>query len=294
MANITESADKIVVGLVQMSMTDDMNANLEKAISGIRVAATRGADIVCLPELFRSPYFCIEEKCPNDYSEELPGTLVPILSDLSKELQITLVAGSVHHKTDNGLYNTTVIFDSNGSFIGDYKKTHIPHDPAFFEQNYFKSSEDGFKIFETVINGRKTKIGTLICYDQWFPEAARSLALMGAEIIFYPTAIGTVDGVDQSEGYWHDAWKTVQRGHAISNATAVVAVNRVGRENKSVFWGGSFVCNAFGHVLAEGTSSEQVIIAEVDLALNQQVKDGWRFFSERKPEAYSLLTKAKK
>jgi len=285
--------NSVVVGLVQMSMVEDANVNLEKAIEGIKTAKHRGADIICVPELFRSPYFCLEEKCNFDYSENIPGIVEPALSKISKELEVVLVAGSIYERTATKLFNTSLVFDQSGNTLGTYRKTHIPHDPAFFEQNYFAPSEDGYKIFEVNIRGQSVKIGVLICYDQWFPEAARTLSLMGAEIIFYPTAIGTVKNVVQSEGNWQEAWKTVQRGHAIANATVVAAVNRVGIEGDSVFWGGSFVCDAFGRVLSEGSNREEIITAEVDFSHNKQVKEGWRFFKERRPETYSLVTKPK-
>jgi predicted amidohydrolase len=284
-------SSELLLGLVQMSMSDNPYENLHRALSGIREASKRGAAIVCLPELFRTPYFCTEEACEVDYSEELPGVAGNELSSLAKDLGVVIVGGSVYQKTDQGNFNTALIYDSDGTLLGDYRKTHIPHDPAFFEQNYFKPSESNYKVFTVHVNGRKVTIGVLICYDQWFPEAARSLALMGAEIIFYPTAIGTVQGVVQDEGDWHDAWRTVQRGHAIANATIVAAVNRVGKEGNSVFWGGSFVSDAFGRVLAEGTNREEIVIAPVSLSHNNQVKEGWRFFKERRPDTYGLLTR---
>ena len=193
MDNISQT--RIVIGLVQMSMSNNMAANLETAINGIQKAASRGAKIICLPELFRTPYFCIKKNCSSEYSEELPGIISPTLSKLAKDLCVNIIAGSIYEKTEHGLFNTSLVFNELGVCLGNYRKTHIPHDPAFFEQNYFKPSEDGYKLFETSVNGYPVKIGVLICYDQWFPEAARTLALMGADIIFYPTAIGTIKGV---------------------------------------------------------------------------------------------------
>jgi predicted amidohydrolase len=236
----------IVLGLVQMSMVEDSDENLSKAVYGIRDAARRGADVICLPELFRTPYFCIKETPDRDYSEELPGKVGEELSSLSRELKITIIGGSVYERTKEGMFNTSLVYGPDGALLGEYKKTHIPHDPAFYEQYYFAPAKKNYQIFKTSVRGQEIKIGVLICFDQWFPEAARSLALLGADIIFYPTAIGTVEGVVQEEGDWHDAWRTVQRGHAIANATIVAAVNRVGKEGSSVFWGGSFVSDAFG------------------------------------------------
>lgn len=290
MVERTTFQNSAILGLVQMSMVEDSDANLSKAVSGIREAARRGAHIVCLPELFRTPYFCIKETPDRDYSEELPGDVGVELSSLSRELEITIIGGSVYERTKEGMFNTSLVYGPDGGLLGEYKKTHIPHDPAFYEQHYFAPAKKNYQIFKTSVRGQEIKIGVLICYDQWFPEAARSLALLGADIIFYPTAIGTVEGVVEEEGDWHDAWRTVQRGHAIANATIVAAVNRVGKEGSSVFWGGSFVSDAFGRVLAEGTNNEEVIISSVDIQHNQKVKEGWRFFKERRPETYGLLT----
>lgn len=289
--NSFSSSTSVSLGLVQMSMVDDPDVNLNRALSGIREAATRGADIVCLPELFRSPYFCVTESCPTDYAEPVPGKTGEALSRIAAEYKITVIGGSVYEQAPEGRFNTALVYNSEGTLLGQYRKTHIPHDPAFYEQNYFGSGDGGYKVFETEIRGQKIKLGVLICYDQWFPEAARTLALMGADIIFYPTAIGTVHGVAQNEGDWHDAWRTAQRGHAITNATIVAAVNRVGQEHNSVFWGGSFVADAFGRVLAEGTTKEEIVLAPVDIAHNKFVKDSWRFFAERRPDTYGHVTK---
>jgi agmatine deiminase len=285
--------DEIVLGLVQMAMGSDPEINLKHAVSGIREAARRGSDIVCLPELFRSPYFCTAEKSKTDYAEECPGIVGSTISSLAAELNITIVAGSIYERSVDKRFNTTLVYGPQGELLGSYRKTHIPHDPAFYEQYYFSSGDKNFQIFKTSVRGRPVTIGSLICYDQWFPEAARSLALLGAEIIFYPTAIGTVQNVIQQEGDWHHAWKTVQMGHAVANATVIAAVNRVGQEGDSIFWGGSFVCDAFGRLLAEGTNREEVITAPVNLSHNQFVKEGWRFFKERRPDTYELLTKNK-
>lgn len=283
----------IHISLIQMSMSNDMRTNLNKATEKIKLAALEGAELICLPELFRSPYFCTKEENDFAYLEPLQGELIDTLAAVCKEHAVALVAGSVYEKSNEGNFNTSVVFNADGTISGTYRKTHIPHDPAFFEQNYFKESSEGYKVFSVKTKRRNVNVGVLICYDQWFPEAARSVALLGADIIFYPTAIGTVDGVDQTEGYWHDAWRTVQRGHAIANGLCVCAVNRVGREGASLFWGGSFISNAFGHVLSEGTCSEQIVSASVDLSLNQRVREGWRFFHERRPDTYGLITKEK-
>ncbi len=269
-------------------MVDSLEQNLTTAITKITEAAKKGANIVVLPELFTSPYFPQEEKFDAErYAESIPGKTTGLLSKAAKENKVVIVAGSFYEKDGKKFYNTTTVFDDSGKLLGKYRKMHIPHDPGFYEQNYFSAGDLGFQVFET----RYGKLGTLICYDQWFPEAARSNALMGADIIFYPTAIANVDSLIQVEGNWQDAWEAAQRGHAITNATVVATVNRVGREGASVFWGGSFIYSQFGTLLAHGGDKEEIVMAEVDLSLGEKVKEGWRFFKERRPETYGLLTK---
>ena len=285
-----EQNQPLTLGLVQMSMVEDPDTNLAKAEELIRVAARRGSDIICLPELFRSPYFCVQESSARDYAEECPGKVGSSLSRLAAEFSVTIVGGSIYEQAKDKRFNTSLVYGPSGALLGEYRKTHIPHDPAFYEQNYFSSGDSNYRIFSTTVNGREVKIGVLICFDQWFPEAARSLALMGVDIIFYPTAIGTVDSVQQIEGSWQHAWTTVQCGHAVANATVVAAVNRVGKEGDSNFWGGSFVCDAFGRILATGTNREEVITAPIDLSHNRFIKESWRFFKERRPDTYTLLT----
>lgn len=279
----------ITIGLVQMAMTNEPSENLSKALTLIRKAAGRGAQIVCLPELFRSPYFCVHERSERDYVEEVNGEVYGALSSITAELQITLVAGSIYERNGEKRFNTSLIFDRTGSLLGTYRKVHIPHDPGFFEQHYFEPGDLGYRVFTSKIGSLDVKIGVLICYDQWFPEAARALALEGAQIIFYPTAIATVDGIDQVEGSWQHAWRTVQCGHAVANNVVVCAANRVGREGASTFWGSSFICDAFGRVLAEGSNREEVITAEVSLEHNRHVRESWRFFYERRPDTYRKL-----
>jgi agmatine deiminase len=273
-----------------MAMSTEPDKNLRNAEHFIRRAASCGADIIALPELFRSPYFCIEEQCARDYAEPVPGVVGNTLSALSRELGVTIVAGSIYEQSSDKKYNTAMAFGPEGTLLGCYRKTHIPHDPAFFEQHYFQSGGNNYQVFTTTVRGEQVRFSILICYDQWFPEAARTVALMGAEIIFYPTAIGTVNGVEESEGHWQHAWRTVQMGHSVANATVVAAINRVGTEHNSVFWGGSFVSDAFGRLRAEGSNQEEIIIASVDLNHNEKVKEGWRFFKERRPDTYQLLT----
>ncbi len=272
------------VGLVQMGMSADAAENRRRAVEGIKDAAQKGAKIICLPELFTSRYFPQDERA-EAFSEKIPGETTALLSAAAKEAKAVIIAGSIYEKDGGKLYNTSVVFDETGKMLGKYRKMHIPQDPNFFEQNYFAPGDLGYKIFET----KYGKIAVLICYDQWFPEAARIVSLMGADMIFYPTAIGTVDGVEQSEGNWQDAWETVQRGHAIANGVVVAAVNRAGREEKMRFWGGSFISSQFGTLLAKGKDKDEVIVAEVDLSMGKAVKEGWGFFHNRRPDTYSRI-----
>ena len=275
------------IALAQFGMTPSPQQNLERAIELIEKASARKADIVCLPELFRSPYFCTQQKADQDYSEAIPGEVVPALSEAARKFSINIIGGSIHERTDTGkLFNTTLVINRSGELAGTYRKVHIPHDEAFYEMNYFTPGDTGFKVFDLGI----AKVGVLICYDQWFPEAARTLALMGAEIIFYPTAIGRVAEIESIEGDWQHAWQTVQCGHAVANNVVVAAVNRVGVEGTSTFWGGSFICNGFGQVLARGTETSGLIIADADLGHSQYSRETWRFFESRRPSQYHTLT----
>ncbi len=275
----------VKLGLVQMSMVKDQPSNLKKAQKMIAQASELGANIVCLPELFNSLYFPQEEKA-KPFAENIPGSTSESLSKIARENKVVLVAGSLYEKSKNGFYNTSVIFDENGNLIDKYRKVHIPQDPSFYEQNYFSSGSE-YKVFKT----RYGKIGVLICFDQWYPEAARINKLMGAEMIFYPTAIGWVKGIEPVEGDWHEAWEKVQVGHAISNSVIVAAVNRVGVENDMRFWGGSFVCDQFGKVVLRADDKEGVYLATVNLKLGKEVEEGWGFLRNRRPATYDRLLK---
>ena len=276
----------VTVALAQFAMTSDPNANLTTALGLIQEASARQAHVVCLPELFRSPYFCVHETSSYDYAEPLEGPVLEALTKSAKELGIASVGGSIYEKTPDGhLFNTTLVINNLGELKGIYRKVHIPHDPAFYERNYFEPGDQGFKVFDLGF----AKVGVLICYDQWFPEAARALALSGADIIFYPTAIARVNEITPIEGSWQDAWETVQRGHAIANSTVVCAINRVGTEGSSQFWGGSFISNAFGQILARGTESAGLVVADVDLGHSKYTRDSWRFFASRRPDQYMAL-----
>jgi predicted amidohydrolase len=288
MNTIPWSPRPVSIALFQFAMSPEPEVNLSRALEGIQRAADRGADIVCLPELFRSPYFCVHEKSPRDYSEPLEGPVLDALCAAAKKHRIAIVGGSIYERAlDGRLFNTAPVITKDGALAGTYRKVHIPHDPAFYEQNYFLPGDVGFKVFDLGF----AKVGVLICYDQWFPEAARATALAGAEIIFYPTAIARVRDLSPVEGNWQDAWETVQRGHAIANNVVVCAVNRVGSEGKSDFWGGSFIANGFGQVLARGSETTALVHAEVDLGHSAYSRESWRFFHNRRPDQYTALTK---
>ncbi|HLE09398.1 MAG TPA: nitrilase-related carbon-nitrogen hydrolase, partial [Thermodesulfobacteriota bacterium] len=222
----------ISLGLIQMSMSSDRGENLKKAVEMIKEAAKIGAQIVCLPELFTTLYFPREENARvSGLAETIPGKTTDVLGKAARENNVVLVGGSIFEKEGGKFYNTSVVFAENGKIIGKYRKMHIPHDPFFHEKDYFEEGNE-FKVFKT----RYSTIGVLICYDQWFPEAARVNALMGAELIFYPTAIGVPDGNRQPEGDWQEAWTVVQRGHAVANSAVVASVNRVGKEGNVNFF----------------------------------------------------------
>jgi predicted amidohydrolase len=283
----------ITLALAQFGMSSDPSENLEKALSYIKQAGQQGADIVCLPELFRSPYFCLQEKSERDYAERSLDGIVGALSEAAKAYQVAIIGGSVYEQAVDGRrFNTALVIHKSGELLGSYRKTHIPHDPGFYECNYFEPGDSGYKVFDLGC----AKVSVLICYDQWFPEAARSCALQGAEIIFYPTAIGTTTLSSEVEGDWHNAWETVQRGHAIANSIIVAAVNRVGHESHgteahSDFWGGSFVSDGFGTLVAKGGDQEQLLIAKVDLEHSRFTRESWRFMHSRRPETYGEVVK---
>jgi len=282
----------VTIGLIQTSVSENPAENMAKTAEKIGQAANMGAQIVCLQELYRTRYFPQQEKLDvAELGESIPGESTRLFSELATKHKIVIIA-PIFEKAQNGkFYNSAAVIDSDGEVMGTYRKAHIPHDPYFYEKDYFEEGNSDYKVFETAF----AKIGVLICYDQWFPEPARINALKGAEIIFYPTAIGYVKGYTSADGDWHDAWKTVQRSHAIANGIHVAAVNRVGEEGELEFWGGSFVCDSFGKVLAEAsTTKEEVLIAKVDLNQNKKIQDGWGFLRNRRPDTYDSLVKNKK
>jgi N-carbamoylputrescine amidase len=284
---------KFKIGLVQMSCSIDPEVNLKKAIAGIRAAAAKGAEIVCLQELFRSQYFCREENADLfDLAETIPGPSTEALGSVARELQVSIVA-SLFEKRAAGLYhNTAAILDADGSLAGIYRKMHIPDDPLYFEKFYFTPGDLGFQNFET----RFSRIGVLVCWDQWYPEGARITSLLGANVLFYPTAIGWHPSEKAQYGDAQlDAWRTIQRAHAIANGVFVAAVNRTGFEGPPdhglEFWGNSFVADPFGRVIAQAPSSEeQVLVAECDPKQMDEVRRNWPFLRDRRIDAYAPIT----
>jgi agmatine deiminase len=275
------------IGLIQMQVSDDPDDNLERALSAAGEGARRGAEILCLPELFRTRYFPRSECAALvDLAEPLHGVSTRAFSAFAREHGVVVIV-PVFEKSEPGAYhNTAVVIDRDGGILPPYRKVHVPHDPLFYEQHYFVPG-DGYRVYDTA----PARFAVLVCYDQWFPEAARAVALMGAEIIFYPTAIGWPAGEGMPpEGDWSDAWETVQRGHAIANGVHVAAVNRTGREGDLLFWGGSFASDAFGNVVARAGEGEEVLVVDLDLSLNRVVREGWGFFRNRRPDTYGILT----
>jgi len=277
---------KVNLGLVQMRMAQGRDRNLQKATAMVRECAEKGAQVVCLPELFDTKYFPQEEDSKIS-AEAVPNRVTEALARAAEKNGVVLVGGSVFEKFKGKSYNTSVVFDEHGNELGRYRKVHIPQDPGFYEKDYFAPGSD-YGVFDT----RYGKLAVLICFDQWYPEPARACKLLGAQILFYPTAIGTVKGIEQSEGSWQDAWETVQRGHAIANSVVVAAVNRVGTERDTRFWGGSFVCDQFGKVLVRGDAKERVLTAECDLQLGKDIEHGWGFMRNRMPRTYKELVKS--
>lgn len=283
---------KVKVGLVQMSCVKEVQPNLDKAISGVRDAAEKGAQIICLQELFTSLYFCDVENYDNfKLAETIPGPSTDALSKIAKELNVVIVA-SLFEKRTSGLYhNTTAVLDADGTYLGKYRKMHIPDDPAYFEKFYFTPGDLGYKVFDT----KFAKIGVLICWDQWYPEAARITSLMGAEILFYPTAIGWATAQEESTNTeQYNAWQTMQRAHAVANGVHVVSVNRVGLEQNGLmkFWGGSFVSNPFGTLLYLAShDKEENTVVEIDLDKTDFYRTHWPFLRDRRIDSYQPITK---
>src|SRR5687767_11286937 len=283
---------KVKVGLVQMSCSDNKEANLEKAMAKVKETAAKGAQIVCLQELFTSLYFCDVEDYENfKLAESIPGPSSDALSKLAKELNVVIIA-SLFEKRAQGIYhNTTAVLDTDGKYLGKYRKMHIPDDPAYYEKFYFTPGDLGYKVFKT----KFATFGVLICWDQWYPEAARITSLMGAEVLFYPTAIGWHPAEKDEWGLAQvDAWRTIQRAHAIANGVYVASPNRIGHEdepgtNGITFFGHSFIADPFGRYVAEAGESEEIVIAQCDPALIETVRRNWPFLRDRRVDAYGPI-----
>jgi N-carbamoylputrescine amidase len=282
------------IGLVQMRMGSDPGENLSRALSFVEEAAAEGATMVCLPELFRSRYFCqVEDPAMFDLAETIPGPTTEALGALARRLGVGIVA-PVFERRAAGLYhNSAVVLDADGAQVGHYRKMHIPDDPGYYEKFYFAPGDMGFQAYDT----RAGRVGVLICWDQWYPEAARLTALRGPEVLFYPTAIGWHPAEKETQGAaQRDAWRTVQRGHAIANGVYVAAANRVGHEPSPEagagleFWGSSFIADPQGVVVAEAsTDREEILVAEVEPARIEEVRRNWPFLRDRRIDAYQEI-----
>ena len=285
-------AEKFTVGLIQMRCTPDPGENFARAEEKIRDAAARGAQIICTQELFRTQYFCREENADHfALAEPIPGPTTETLSQLARNLGVVII-GSLFERRAAGVYhNTAVVLDADGALLGKYRKMHIPDDPLYYEKFYFTPGDLGFPNFQT----RYARIGVLVCWDQWYPEGARLASLGGAHILFYPTAIGWHPSEKQQFGAAQlDAWRTIQRSHAIANGVFVAAVNRTGFEGTPQsgleFWGHSFACDPFGQMLAEASSDkEETLIVECDPARSEEVRRNWPFLRDRRIDAYSPI-----
>ena len=279
---------RVKVGVFQMKMAQDVGTNVKRAVDFIHKAADQGAQIVVTPELFGSLYFCQKEDAAYfDLAEPIPGPTSKRLGEVAKERGITIV-GSLFEKRAAGLFhNTAVVMDKRGEMVGKYRKMHIPDDPNYYEKYYFTPGDLGFQAFPT----EHANIGTLVCWDQWYPEGARLTAMKGAEVLTYPTAIGAharePPAIPEKQ---RQAWITIQRSHAIANGVFVAVSNRVGVEEEMRFWGSSFICDPFGEVLAQGSQDkEEVLVAECDLATIDYFREGWPFFRDRRIDAYTPL-----
>jgi N-carbamoylputrescine amidase len=294
-------SDQFTIGLIQMSCTPEPDENLRRACEKAREAAAKGAQVICLPELFRTQYFCQREDAALfDLAEPVPGPTTEALAQIAKENHIVIVA-SVFERRARGLYhNTAAVIGPDGAVQGLYRKMHIPDDPLYYEKYYFTPGDLGFKAFDTEFG----RVGTLVCWDQWYPEGARLTALQGANVLFYPTAIGWHP--DEKAEYGeaqHDAWRTIQRAHAIANGIFVGVVNRVGHEFGEIrgnraqgkgleFWGGSFVADPFGRVIVEAShDKEEILIAECDLKLMEETRRNWPFLRDRRIDSYAGVSK---
>ena len=295
------NARKYKIGLVQMRMGSDPEANFAAAVGHVREAAKRGAQIVCLPELFRAQYFCQREDLRLfDLAESIPGPSTERLGEVARESGAVIVASLFERRAPGLYHNTAVTLGADGKIADVYRKMHIPDDPLYYEKYYFAPGDLGFHAVDTGVG----RVGTLVCWDQWYPEGARLTALQGAEVLFYPTAIGWHPAEKDEFGTaQYEAWQTIQRSHAIANGVYVAAVNRVGLEHGDVlgncadgpgleFWGGSFIADPFGRIVAKAAhDAEEILIGEVDLALMEDTRRNWPFLRDRRIDAYAAITR---
>lgn len=285
----------VKIGLIQMECSANSAENLEGAVGKVEEAARNGAQIICLPELFRSQYFCQQEDAALfDLAEPLPGPSTEALSKVAKACGVSILVSVFERRTAGVYHNSLAVLDERGEMAGLYRKMHIPDDPAYYEKFYFTPGDRGFQAIKTT----HATVGPLICWDQWYPEAARMTVLQGAEILFYPTAIGWHPKEKSEEGQaQRDAWMTIQRSHAIANGVFVVAVNRVGHEAPAggdglEFWGSSFVCDPFGVVVAQASvEKEKTLVVDIDLNRIEEVRRNWPFLRDRRVDAYGGITK---
>ncbi len=278
------------LGLTQHACGEHVEANVALAIDMIRHAASQGAQLVATQELFANRYFCqVEDAAMFQLAETIPGPTSERLCTLAKELGIEITASLFEKRAPGLFHNTSIVIDPAGNIVGKYRKMHIPDDPRFFEKFYFTPGDLGWQSVAT----RYAKAGLLVCWDQWYPEAARLTALRGAEILFYPTAIGWWHGESaEDKQQQRAAWQTMQRSHAISNGVYVTAINRVGREDDLEFWGGSFVCDPGGTIIAEASATdEEVLVVDCDLSRIDNLREGWPFFRDRRIDAYDEITR---
>ena len=284
-----ERSRPVKVGVFQMRMHEDVGTNLKRGVEFVHKAADQGAQVVVTPELFTSLYFCQREDAAFfDLAVPIPGPMTKQLADVARERGVVLVASLFEKRAPGLFHNTAVVFDRTGEMVGKYRKMHIPDDPNYYEKFYFTPGDLGFQAFET----SQGKVGTLVCWDQWYPEGARLTAMKGAELLCYPTAIGAharePEGVP---GVQREAWETIQRAHAIANGVFVAVANRVGVEEEMRFWGNSFICGPMGQVLAKGsTDREEVLVAECDFEDIDRTREGWPFFRDRRIDAYAPIT----
>lgn len=294
------AAGKFSVGLIQMSCSPEPDENVARAVAHVRNAAKQGAQVICLPELFKTQYFCQrEEHVFFDLAEDIPGPTTKVFSEVARELRVTIVVSLFERRAPGLYHNTAAVLGPDGTLQGIYRKMHIPDDPLYYEKFYFTPGDLGYKVFQT----EHGKIGTLVCWDQWYPEGARLTALQGANVLFYPTAIGWHPDEKAEFGEaQYDAWRTIQRAHAISNGVYVAGVNRVGYETGNVrgneapgkgleFWGGSFLADPFGVIIAQaGHEKEEILIGEVDVKRMEDVRRNWPFLRDRRIDSYGQIT----